>query len=268
VLGGHLARAGARGTLVVIVHGLGGCSESPYVIRLAAECQRQGLASLRLDLRGADRSGADLYHAGLSADLHAVVERALRQGHERLLLAGFSMGGHLVLRAASEGLPATVRAVAAVCPPLDLAAAQQHLDRPARALYRRSVLMSLKAMYRAFCRLGAHPLPWREARRLTTFLEWDDRIVAPYFGFQSAQDYYRRASVTGHLEWIHTPALIVHARHDPMIPWRALEPVIGGTVTHRTVTRGGHVGFPADVDLGIGGARGLETRLVAWLAEH
>src|SRR5690606_37383931 len=55
-------------TLVIVVHGLGGDTGSRYVLRAARAADAAGLSYLRLNMRGADRSGEDLYHAGLTAD--------------------------------------------------------------------------------------------------------------------------------------------------------------------------------------------------------
>src|SRR5262249_46297455 len=60
-------------TLVLLVHGLGGDIEAPYMIAGARAAEAAGFACLRLNLRGADRRGEDFYHAGLTADLHAAV---------------------------------------------------------------------------------------------------------------------------------------------------------------------------------------------------
>jgi predicted alpha/beta-fold hydrolase len=49
---------GAR-EAVVLVHGLGGSTESDYLRAAAAAAESAGIASLRLSLRGADRRGED-----------------------------------------------------------------------------------------------------------------------------------------------------------------------------------------------------------------
>src|SRR5687768_4490567 len=61
---------GAR-VIVLIVHGIGGSANSPYCLRTAATAHSLGMSSLRLNQRGADRRGEDLYHAGLWTDLRA-----------------------------------------------------------------------------------------------------------------------------------------------------------------------------------------------------
>ena len=53
----------------MIVHGLGGSATSYYARKAALAAAHAELDSLRLNLRGADRGGADYYHAGLTEDL-------------------------------------------------------------------------------------------------------------------------------------------------------------------------------------------------------
>jgi hypothetical protein len=64
-LTGALARLPGARELVVLVHGLGGAIDSSYVIKAARAAAAARLESLRPSLRGADRSGAGIYHAGL-----------------------------------------------------------------------------------------------------------------------------------------------------------------------------------------------------------
>ena len=67
------------GRLVVLVHGLGGSADSPYLCAAATVAAGLGLDSLRLNLRGADPVARDFYHGGLTAELHAAIaDRARR----------------------------------------------------------------------------------------------------------------------------------------------------------------------------------------------
>jgi hypothetical protein len=90
----------------------------------------------------------------------------------------------------------------------------------------------------------------------------------PRFGFASPEDYYTRMSVGPHLARLRIPALLVAAEADPMVPPAALRPSLAtehASLTVRWVPRGGHVGFPAGLDLGFAAAPGLERQLLAWL---
>ena len=258
-LAGRLtAPEGAR-RAVLVVHGLGGCGDSPYAVQAAAGAAALGWACLRLHLRGSDLAGEDIYHAGLSADLHAALASPELAGYETLYLLGYSLGGHLALKAATEDeLDPRVAAVAAVCAPLALEPGARHLDSWPVWPYRRYLLGGLKRIYRQVVARAERdgrplPLPFEAARRIGTIVEWDERIVAPRFGFAGASEYYRRASVAPRLEGLRRPALLVAAPGDPMVPLPAVEAVLAGRdLPLLTVRRepGGHVGFPATLDLG------------------
>lgn len=259
---------GAR-QLVVIVHGLGGDAGSSYMLAAAGAATRAGHASLRLNLRGADGDGRDYYHAGLTRDLRAVLAHDELSGFERVVVLGFSLGGHMVLRAATEvGLDERVARVAAVCSPLDLSASARAFDEPSRVVYRRYVLDALKKSYAEVARHREVPLEPRLAARIGTIVEWDDRVVAPRHGFASAADYYARVSVAPRLPELGVPALYVGAPLDPMVPEHTVRPALRRTapLEVRWVQRGGHVGFPPRLDLGLPGPRGLEPQVVSWLS--
>ena len=100
---GRLCRPPGARRLVVLVHGLGGSAESSYMSLLASLGHELGHATLRLSLRGADGSGPDLYHGGLTADLHAALADPATSVFDEFVLAGLSLGGHMALRYANYG---------------------------------------------------------------------------------------------------------------------------------------------------------------------
>lgn len=259
---------GAR-EVVVLLHGLAGTASSTYLARAARAAAGAGVASLRLSLRGADGDGTDLYHAGLGSDLQAVVDHPALAGFERIFLWGYSLGGHIALRAATGDIvePRLAR-VASVCSPLDLARAQQGIDAPAAAIYRRVILRKLRAAYAVVA--ARHPdLPGdpEGVRTTTTLRGFDAASVVPRFGFDSVDDYYRRASVGPRLGRLSVPALLVAVRDDPMVPAASIDPSARGVsgVELRWLGRGGHVHVPAKVDLGLGTPRSLESQVMDWL---
>jgi hypothetical protein len=256
---------------VLVVHGLGGSSDSVYARRAAGAAAAEGLASLRLDLRGSDRRGEDYYHAGLTADLHAALGSPELAGFDELVVLGYSIGGHVVLRMATEEAEPRLKAVAAVCPPLALWVNADHIDRRANALYRNYLLGGMKDIYEAVAARREVPCPPAEARRIRYLREWDERVVAPRHGFAGADDYYARASVGPRIGELRVPALIVAVDDDPMVPSAAIRPWLGAGnphLTFRWLRTGGHLGAYRGVDLGLGfhPSLGLERQLYRWLA--
>jgi uncharacterized protein len=256
--------AGGGDDIVVLVHGLGGAAQSHYMIRGAHAAAAAGLACLRLNLRGADLSGEDLYHAALTADLHAALASPDLRRYRRIYVLGYSLGGHVALRFAAEAADPRVVRVAAICSPLDLSRAQQAIDGPAGWLYRRYLTAHLVRHYAAVAARRPVPLPLAAVARLRTIREFDQHIVAPRFAFAGADDYYARASVAPCLPRLRLPALLVNAEHDPMVPAAAVRPALDPPppqLTVRWLPQGGHVSFPAAVHLDLERDRDRERDL-------
>lgn len=255
-------------TLVVVVHGLGGCAESDYVVDAAKRIDEAGHACLRLELRGANRSGEDLYHGGLWHDVAAAVTDPTFDDFSRILVIGYSLGGHVALRTALELDSPKLAGVAAVCSPLDLGAAQVEIDAPRVRPYRAYLLRELRQMYRAIAERNAAPTPLERIEMVRTLREWDALTVVPRFGFEDVDDYYRTASVAGELGRLRVPALLVAARHDPLVYSTAIEaglPAHSEKFDLQWVDRGGHVFFPTSLDLGYRAEPGLISQIFGWL---
>ncbi|HEX4952100.1 MAG TPA: alpha/beta fold hydrolase [Thermoanaerobaculia bacterium] len=254
--------------LLIFVHGIGGCAEASYAKKVAGMAFAMGLSCLRINLRGSDRASNDFYHAGLSSDLAQVVASPDLAGFERIYCLGYSLGGHLALRYACETPDPRVQGVAAVCSPLDLAPAAAVIDRPASWPYRRYVLRNLLTIYRSVAERRPVPLPVEEAERFTLIRHWDDLVVSPRWGFIGASDYHARASVAPLLPHLAVPALLVAVDDDPMVPGEVVRPVVARRfegLDVRWVDRGGHVGFPRDLDLGEDAPLGIEGQALGWL---
>src|SRR5207245_7032301 len=76
--------------------------------------------------------------------------------------------------------------------------------------------------------------------------QFDNRYIAPAFGFRSVDDYYAKASSLPVISRIRIPTLIIHSRDDPFIPFTPLrDPSIAGNpyVLLIATERGGHVAF-------------------------
>jgi hypothetical protein len=264
---GRYRHRGDSKTLAILVHGLGGCADSGYVLRAARALDELGIATLRLSMRGADRSGEDIYHGGLTDDINAALTDPALAGYDRRFVIGFSLGGHIALRTAIDATDDRLTAAAAICSPLDLGAAQRGIDRPGQFVYREYLLRELRDGYRGLAERGAAPTPAERVARVRSLREWDALTVVPRFGFGDVDDYYRRASVAGDLGGLDRPALLVAARHDPMIGPSAIESGLSSAsyrLTVRWSERGGHVFFPEKLDLGFGPRTGLIPQIMAW----
>ena len=270
---GDLRRASHRSprprALLVVIHGLGGSSESHYMRPATRAAQNVDIACLCLNLRGVGGGASeDFYHAGLWQDVDAALASGTLAEYTDIYVFGYSMGGHVALRYATEKVDPRVRAVAAVCSPLDLDRSAAAIDRPARWIYRQHVLRGLKRMVAPAVRRKKIPISITEMMSISTLRTWDQRIVAPHHGFTSAEDYYAKASVGPRLAHLQRCALLVASHADPMVESRTVRPALEhapALLDVRWASRGGHVGFPRSLDLGERGPLGLEHQVLAWL---
>ncbi len=220
----HWQAARRERPAIVLVHGLEGSSDSPYMCGIAEKAFQAGFSVVRLNQRncgGTERLTPTLYNSGLSGDYRAVLfELIERDGLKEIFFAGYSMGGNLVLKMAGElggSAPRELRGVCGVCPAVDLAACADALEKRENFLYERHFVNGLMARYRHKATL----FPERYARDgfgpVRTVREFDDKITAPQFGFRDADDYYTHSSALRVAGAIRVPTLIVTAQDDPFV---------------------------------------------------
>ncbi|MCL6566896.1 MAG: alpha/beta fold hydrolase [Acidobacteriia bacterium] len=243
----------AEGPTLVLVHGLEGSSDSPYMVGTAALAFAAGCNVVRLNQRncgGTDHLTPTLYHSGRSADLAAVVVELLERDRlPAVCLAGFSMGGNLVLKMAGEfgaQPPRGLCGVAGVCPALELAPCVAAIERPENALYHWHFLRQLKRRMERKARLFPHLYRVDGLHSIRSIREFDDRITAPHSGFLSAADYYHRASAARVIAQIRLPTLILTARDDTLVPFSIF--AAAGVENNSWITlvapeHGGHCAF-------------------------
>jgi len=243
---------------VIIVHGLEGSSESQYMLGIAAKGMAAGMNVVRMNQRncgGTDALSPTLYHSGRSQDIAAVAKYLQRQDRiSRFALAGFSMGGNLVLKLAGEwgkGGPPQFRAVAAVCPSMNLAASADALHIPANRLYEYYFMWQLRRRLRAKARLFPGVFDTARMRGVTSLRDFDDKVTAHYCGFEGASDYYERSAAANVVDRITVPTLILHAANDPFIrilPETRRKILSNPHITFVETEDGGHCSFLAQPD--------------------
>ena len=234
---------------LLIIHGLEGCDRSPNVISAGTLAYRAGWHVVRMNLRGCGdslRLCPRLYNAGMTSDLVAVL-RWLASRVSSFAVAGFSLGGNLTLLTLAqdlERLPGELSGVAAICPPLDMSACADALERKANRVYQLQFVSSLNASYRKRRELLPEAYEADRERGLSTVRQFDDRITAFYGGYRDAEDYYQRVSPGPRLETIDRPVLILAAADDPFIPEASMRKwARSETVSMEIVDCAGHVGF-------------------------
>ena len=243
----------SKSLTLIVVHGLEGSSESQYMTGVARNGLATGMNVVLMNQRncgGMDHCAPTLYNSSLSGDVAAVAKSVIENdGISRFALVGFSMGGNLVLKLAGEwgsDHPPQFRAVAAVCPAMDLAASADALHEPANRLYEWYFLLQLFRRFRGKAKMFPDDFDVRRLRGVSSLRLFDDRVTAYYCGFAGAVDYYQRAAAANVVDRIAVPALIIHAANDPFIRVRAetLERIASNpNITYVETADGGHCAF-------------------------
>lgn len=213
-----------HGTLV-LVHGLEGSSESPYMLGIAERAFQRGFNVLRMNQRncgGTEHLTPTLYHSGLSQDYRAVLNELLeRDKLPEIFFSGYSTGGNLVLKMAGElagQTPRELRGICAVSPCVDLAACAHGSGHPRNLVYESYFLRSMRNSLRRKAELFPERYRGEQLLGPRTVREWDDVITAREWGYRDAADYYERGSALHVIRQIRVPTLILVAEDDPLVP--------------------------------------------------
>jgi predicted alpha/beta-fold hydrolase len=240
---------------LVLLHGLEGTIRSNYIHGTLAQARLRGWAADVLIFRGC---GADMnrqrrmYHSGETSDLNLVVQRLLRDHPDQpLVLAGFSLGGNVLLKWLGEQgdkLPAQIRAAAAVSVPFDLERGARRIERGFARVYTRHFLRTLKVKARTKLERFPGLFDAGLLERAQTLYDFDDAVTAPVHGFRDAHDYYSRSSSLQYLSAIRLSTLLLSASDDPFLPPEVIDSVAmmaqkNASITAEIWRRGGHVGF-------------------------
>ena len=240
-----------EGPRLLILHGLEGCGRSHYVRGLLAAMHQAGWRATVMHFRGCSGEPNRLprtYHSGETGDLTRVVrELRRREAHATLCVAGYSLGGNVVLKWLGErGGEAEVDAAVAVSVPFLLDVAAVRLSHGLSRVYQWYLLRLLRRKLRAkFRGWERPPVDVSGYRTWRTMRAFDDAVTAPLHGFEDALAYYRRSSARQYLGAIARPTLILHARDDPFMNEAVIPEVreLSASTTLELSERGGHVGF-------------------------
>lgn len=276
-----------KSPLVVLFHGLTGSSSSAYMLGMQKAVARLGWQSVAMNFRGCSGRPNRLpraYHSGDTGDIDYLLKLCRNRYPKRMIFAiGYSLGGNALCKWLGEQAGANpVDGAVAVSAPYQLAQCATRLDRGFSKLYRKHLISELvklmeqkKTMFQHLGQLNY----WQQLHalgplnKIRSFWQFDDQVVAPLHGFDSATDYYTYSSARQFIHLIGVPTLLVHARDDPFMP--------SGIIPERSecpenvelaiTAKGGHVGFVmAGKFIKSGSAKSygrywLEYRIPAWL---
>jgi predicted alpha/beta-fold hydrolase len=238
---------------LVLLHGMEGSIDSGYMIGTAEQALTAGFNVVRLNHRncgGTEHLTPTLYHAGLTDDLRAIVrELAERDGLKEIYVAGFSLGGNVVMKLAGEygdRVPDEVKGIIAVSPSIDLSICADAIEMRSNFIYHIRFIHSLRNRMRRKAKLFPEQYDASKLQGVWTIRKFDDIYTSRHAGFRDVADYYERASAIGFVKDIRVPTLILHAKDDPFIHFSSFESRAvrdNPFVILLATEHGGHVGF-------------------------
>lgn len=259
---------------VVMLHGLCGSHESPYLLRMTRKLNKVGIRAIRMNMRGCGTGrghAKELYHSGRSDDVYQVLKHLKEKDpHSEITLIGFSLGGNVVLKLAGElnvhGF-SLIKQVIAVCPPTNLHKSVLRLDTKVNQFYRKYFLKALRAG--CIDRHKRYPdLPPLELPEDITFYEFDELYIAKEGGFKSAVDYYTKCSSGQMIPYIMIPTKILFAEDDPIVDTKdVLDTDLPEAVKIYKTERGGHMGFLGSL-FHEGGFHWMDHVLMKWTSSN
>ncbi len=247
--------------ILLIVHGLCGCSQSSYVLSLQSLLSENQLSSVALNFRGCSGAVnrlAKAYHSGISDDLNTIVDTIRDQYPEHnISIVGYSLGANVLLKWLGEGRDyGSIKNATAVSTPFSLGYCSRAMLEGLSSMYGRYFVRRLKQDFLLKARHfedqghGEELEKLRslgDLRNVKTIWQFDDVVTAPLHGFDSAEHYYQQSSSARFLAGISTPTLLIQSRNDPLIPEAALpaREQLPDSVSFHLNDQGGHVGFIA-----------------------
>ena len=245
--------------LVILLHGLTGSSQSVYIKGLQQALWERGLRSVALNFRGCSgeyNHSSRCYHSGETGDIDFLYRTLrTREPDTQMAAVGFSLGGNVLLKWLGEqGKQVQMFAATAVSVPLVLSACASKLDSGFSKLYRASLLRELKE-YVHLKQQHLESLGKTEEAEIlrhigdldniTSFWQYDDRVIAKLYDFANVEDYYQRSSSRQFLQAITVPTLLIQAQDDPFMTSSVIPEIteLSSSVFLETTQAGGHVGF-------------------------
>jgi predicted alpha/beta-fold hydrolase len=267
----------SRRPAMIVLHGLEGSSQAHYMLGIAEKAFAAGFSVVLLNQRNCgdtEHLAPGLYHSGLTHDAALVLDELVaRERIDRIVVAGYSLGGNLALKLAGDygpAAPAALRAVCAVSPILEISRCVHALERPLNLVYQWNFVKGLRARMR---RKAAHfpgAFPIERLPAVRTVRQFDEVFTAPHFGFEGAEDYYQRASAMRVVDRIRVAALVIAAMDDPFVPAQMFDdPALRANpcVTTIVTRHGGHCGFISRAGTDDDGYW-AESSIVAFARQH
>jgi len=267
----ELENKNTRSPIILLAHGMGGCSESGYMRRIAAKIWKQDFGVFMMNQRGSGPGmglSETLWNGGSSDDMDHMVTYIVNLYPKRsLLIVGFSLSGNVLLKYLGEGRKVckNIHGAFAVNPPIDLKIASQMLSRGnGTGIFNRHYMKLLRRQCQALDE--CYPDAFQPQGKFKTIWDFDVVYTAPASGFKDVEEYYQKSSAKQFIKSIEVPTKILCAKDDPFITPTVLENLgKNGYVNTLFPDRGGHMGYLASKSTPLGDYRWMDYAVVDWV---
>ena len=238
--------------LVVLLHGLEGDAQRPYITGSAKILNLNGYHTCAVNYRGCSGEPNKMYrsyHSGATEDLIEVLEHILNtRDYSKIYLKGFSLGGNLLLKYLGEGnnVPKELKGAVAVSVPCNLHDSCKQLLSPKNILYAIKFKGNLLDKLRDKQAMFPDKISDADIKKIKTLKDFDDIYTSQAHNFKNALDYYEKSSSLQFLPSIQVPSLIINARDDSFLGpecYPVKETDENSHLYLETPNYGGHVGF-------------------------
>lgn len=239
--------------LVVVLHGLEGSADRPYIRGVVKAMNEVGWDGVGLNFRGCSGVANLLpraYHSGETEDLGFVLRRIIDSyDYQEIAIVGFSLGGNVTLKYVGENgtsLHPCIKKAVGVSVPVHLASSSDEISSWNNRPYLLRFLKTLKAKTLAKQEILPAHIDIEAVKNARDFPQFDGAATAPIHGFSSALDYYTRSSSLQFLPDITIPTLLLNAKDDSFLSSQCypIELAREHPMLHLEIPRnGGHVGF-------------------------
>ncbi|MGM0931904.1 MAG: YheT family hydrolase [Bacteroidota bacterium] len=238
--------------LVILLHGLAGNAQRPYMKAMARIFSKNGWDTAAMNFRSCSGEMNRLYrsyNAGATEDLEAVINHILAENrYSEIALVGFSLGGNLMLKYLGETseIPSEIKSAVAISTPCDLGASLEELSQTRNIIYSKRFVRNLKK--ELFQRHLAFPekISKEEIAGCKSLRDIDELYTSRAHGYKNAADYYKKCSSLQFLPNIQIPTLLINAENDSFLSATSypVEIAKNSKDLHLEIpAHGGHVGF-------------------------
>ncbi len=257
--------------IVLLAHGMGGCSESGYMKRISAKLWMQGYGVFLINQSGCGPGmglSPRMWNGGSSDDLAKMIDFVVQRHPEKSLMpVGFSLSGNVLLKYLGEGrrVPKNISGALAVNPPVDLRVASDIISRKwSCALFNKYYMRLIRNQ--AVALVKQFPSALNPLKNLKTIWGFDVSYTAPAGGFKDVDDYYDRSSSKHYLAGIKIPTTILSAEDDPFVPGYLFDQVaMSEKVALHKPENGGHMGYISRHATPHGDRRWMDYAVLEWI---